>query len=277
MQDACQTHAATADHAAAIEVHAADRGHAASVDGGRAASRHAAVEMAAAQHTDAEHTPAAVVAADATADESAVLMGVPKREGGRAKGEWAVHQVEHTLDYAVESCLWPHLSNGLNLQVVHQYGCADRPRGVRRPMERRMLSHDAALRLALLAHITADIRLRRMCKAASSRLYPGCGAPCRGDHNAVRCVRARVCRSLFPQVGWGHYPALSPIVRAVCDEFGVGYTTAPSFWAALRSHFAHLARINSGSHASVWVRPPGDHAPKAVLRKLHQLDPASDM
>lgn len=33
--------------------------------------------------------------------------------------EWAVHQVEHSVDYAVDSKFWLHVSNGLNLQVVH--------------------------------------------------------------------------------------------------------------------------------------------------------------
>jgi len=33
--------------------------------------------------------------------------------------EWAVHQVENALDYAVESRFWLHISLGLNLQVVH--------------------------------------------------------------------------------------------------------------------------------------------------------------
>jgi len=111
--------------------------------------------------------------------------------------EWAAHQVEHALDYAVDSPLWLHLSIGLNLQVVHH---------------------------------------------------------------------------LFPQVGWGHYTALQPIVRAVCDEHGVRYTTAPSFSAALRSHFAHLARINSGSLASVWPRPARGHAKPGILHRLEQLD-----
>jgi len=228
VQDSCQTHAATSDHAVASQCHAA--------------SQHASVELPASQHTDVEHAPLASTVADATADESAVLMlaednsshasvasppkfaeaqddssragvsgGASRRsiadadveaegagkKGDAHKGEWAAHQIEHTLDYAVDSPLWLHLSNGLNLQVVHH---------------------------------------------------------------------------LFPQVGWGHYPALQPIVRAVCDEYGVSYTTAPSFWAALRSHFAHLARINAGFHASVWIRPPGDHAPRRVLLKLHQLD-----
>lgn len=36
-----------------------------------------------------------------------------------APREWAIQQVEHTLDYAVDSTFWLHVSNGLNLQVVH--------------------------------------------------------------------------------------------------------------------------------------------------------------
>merc|ERR1712032_1401310 len=38
---------------------------------------------------------------------------------GKCLQEWAVHQVEHALDYAVDSKFWLHVSNGLNLQVVH--------------------------------------------------------------------------------------------------------------------------------------------------------------
>jgi fatty acid desaturase len=33
--------------------------------------------------------------------------------------EWATHQVENALDYAVESRFWLHVSVGLNLQVIH--------------------------------------------------------------------------------------------------------------------------------------------------------------
>merc|ERR1712127_287337 len=73
--------------------------------------------------------------------------------------EWAVHQVEHAMDYAVDSKFWLHVSNGLNLQVMHH---------------------------------------------------------------------------LFPQVGWGHYKALVPIVAEVCREFGVHYATEPTFLSAVQ-------------------------------------------
>lgn len=96
------------------------------------------------------------------------------------KQEWARHQVEHALDYASGSRLWLHLSNGLNLQVVHH---------------------------------------------------------------------------LFPQVGWGHYRALAPIVRATCAEFGIAYAHQATFWAALKAHYAHVQRLNSGELADEWVRP----------------------
>jgi len=108
-----------------------------------------------------------------------------------------VHQVEHAVDYAVDSSLWLHLSNGLNLQVVHH---------------------------------------------------------------------------LFPQVGWGHYTSLAPIVADVCAAHGVSYTTQPSFWAALRSHLSHLARVNAGADASVWVQPAPGVASQATLSALGQLD-----
>ena len=37
----------------------------------------------------------------------------------KGKEEWAVHQVGHAMDYAVDSTLWLHASNGLNLQAIH--------------------------------------------------------------------------------------------------------------------------------------------------------------
>jgi hypothetical protein len=50
--------------------------------------------------------------AEASADKE-------KRIESKPLQEWAIHQVEHSLDYAVDSKFWLHISNGLNLQVVH--------------------------------------------------------------------------------------------------------------------------------------------------------------
>lgn len=110
--------------------------------------------------------------------------------------EWAAHQVEHAIDYAVGSTFWLHVSVGLNLQVIHH---------------------------------------------------------------------------LFPQVGWGHYTELSPIVRDVCAEFNVKYTVKPSFWDAVASHYRHLVDINYGPNADVWFRPPVGKANFGTLDLLGQF------
>merc|ERR1712232_337835 len=105
---------------------------------------------------------------EASSQEASLLdTEVPQEPS--APREWAIHQVEHTLDYAVDSYFWLHVSNGLNLQVVHH---------------------------------------------------------------------------LFPQVGWGHYKELSPIVQNVCKEFNVKYSTKPGLFAALWSHYKYLVSIN---------------------------------
>lgn len=71
-------------------------------------------------------------------------------------------------------------------------------------------------------------------------------------------LNLQVEHHLFPQVGWGHYRALAPIVRATCAEFGVAYSEQPSFWAALKGHFSHIRRLNSGELADRWS--PQAHA-----------------
>ena len=68
-------------------------------------------------------------------------------------------------------------------------------------------------------------------------------------------LNLQVEHHLFPQVGWGHYRALAPIVRATCAEFGVTYAHQPTFWAALKAHHAHVQRLNSGELADEWARP----------------------
>lgn len=122
------------------------------------------------------------------------------QHGLSSESEWAVHQVESTMDYAVNSRFWSHVSNGLNLQVVHH---------------------------------------------------------------------------LFPQVGWGHYRELSPIIEEVCAEFGVKYAVKSSFGAALVSHFKYLNRVNTEPQASVWVHPPkgqGEYKNVLLWNNLDQVD-----
>lgn len=52
---------------------------------------------------------------------------------------------------------------------------------------------------------------------------------------------------LFPRVCHLHYPALSGIVRDVCNEHGVQYREHGSMVDALRAHIDHLKRV--GGHA----------------------------
>lgn len=48
---------------------------------------------------------------------------------------------------------------------------------------------------------------------------------------------------LLPQVCHVHYPALSPIVEAVCKEYGVRYSSHPTMWAGIVSHYRWLRRM----------------------------------
>ena len=45
---------------------------------------------------------------------------------------------------------------------------------------------------------------------------------------------------LFPRISHVHYPALAPIVEAVCRENGFRYFAHPTLWAAIRSHLRQL-------------------------------------
>jgi linoleoyl-CoA desaturase len=45
---------------------------------------------------------------------------------------------------------------------------------------------------------------------------------------------------LFPLVPHTHYPKIAEIVRRNCVKHGVRYSSQPSLWGALRSHFLHL-------------------------------------
>ena len=50
---------------------------------------------------------------------------------------------------------------------------------------------------------------------------------------------------LFPKVCHIHYPRLAGLVREVCAEFGVRYTSYPSFSSAVASHGRMLRRMGS--------------------------------
>lgn len=146
-------------------------------------------------HTSANGSP---IGAEDTQDKSAADAEDAEQPAcERPPIEWAIHQVEHALDYSVDSAFWLHVSNGLNLQVVHH---------------------------------------------------------------------------LFPQVGWGHYLEIEPIVREVCKEFNVTYSTKPNLLAALSSHYDYLKSINDEPNGSLWIRPPAGRAGQPALAVLDQVD-----
>jgi linoleoyl-CoA desaturase len=71
---------------------------------------------------------------------------------------------------------------------------------------------------------------------------------------------------LFPHVCHVHYPALAPVVRQTCREFGVRYTAQPSLPSAIASHFRWLRRMGAASgaarareHAGQTAQAAADH------------------
>lgn len=85
-------------------------------------------------------------------------------------------------------------------------------------------------------------------------------------------LNLQVVHHLFPQVAWCHYKDLVPIVQEVCDEFGVRYSKAPTFWAAMASHVKYLGAINDEPHGEVFVEPQERWASRRALSFLGQLD-----
>lgn len=48
---------------------------------------------------------------------------------------------------------------------------------------------------------------------------------------------------LMPHVCHIHYPALSPIVEQLCNEYGIRYSCHPTFWAGVVSHYKWLREM----------------------------------
>ncbi|AWO02094.1 acyl-CoA desaturase [Chitinophaga alhagiae] len=48
---------------------------------------------------------------------------------------------------------------------------------------------------------------------------------------------------LFPRISHVHYPAISKIVEAKCQEFGIQYNSMPTMMSAVRSHFRFMRML----------------------------------
>jgi linoleoyl-CoA desaturase len=93
---------------------------------------------------------------------------MPEGEAGRIPAEWAVHQVQTTVDFAQRNKFLTWYLGGLNFQIEHH---------------------------------------------------------------------------LFPRISHLHYPSIAPIVKSVCESFGVKYNAHRSVLAAARSHFQWLRQM----------------------------------
>jgi fatty acid desaturase len=57
---------------------------------------------------------------------------------------------------------------------------------------------------------------------------------------------------LFPGVSQYHYPAIAPIVKQTCKEFGIPFRYEPTFWAAWLSHWRYLRDLGQQGKAAHW-------------------------
>jgi hypothetical protein len=72
----------------------------------------------------------------------------------------------------------------------------------------------------------------------------------RSVDTSTRCVLATpvcVCDGFCPLQY--HYPAIAPIIKEVCKEYGLQYRVLPSFWSAFKLHLAHLKEMGEAGHA----------------------------
>lgn len=79
---------------------------------------------------------------------------------------------------------------------------------------------------------------------------------------------------LFPQICHVHYPALAPLVRQTCDEFGVGYNAQPSLWGAIASHYRWLRQMSRPPVARRPEEPAGLTDLSSACRDELELMPA---
>jgi len=70
-------------------------------------------------------------------------------------------------------------------------------------------------------------------------------------------INIHVIHHILPQVCHVHYPALTKILKQVCDEFGIEYQENPNIWVALKKHYIILKHL---SHPDATVPRVGKSA-----------------
>ena len=82
---------------------------------------------------------------------------------------------------------------------------------------------------------------------------------------------------LFPKVCHVHYPSLSPIVSATCQEYGIPYRSHPTLREALTTHLRWLRQL--GVHTWPLLRtedPSGTEEPALSARAPEMPKPPSN-
>jgi len=54
----------------------------------------------------------------------------------------------------------------------------------------------------------------------------------------------QVVHHLLPDVAQHHYPTIAPVVKQVCQEYGLPYLYTPSFSSVLKSHYQQLKNLS---------------------------------
>lgn len=86
-------------------------------------------------------------------------------------------------------------------------------------------------------------------------------------------LNSQIVHHIFPQISFGHYKDLHPIVQEVCQKFGVKYTTVPTYREALCKHIQYIKSINDDEqHGSIWVVPPQGKSSRTALKVLGEVD-----
>jgi fatty acid desaturase len=55
----------------------------------------------------------------------------------------------------------------------------------------------------------------------------------------------QVTHHLYPGVSQYHYPAIAPIIKQTCKEYGIEYKCLPTFAAAFHAHIKHLKNMGA--------------------------------
>eukprot|EP00953_Heterococcus_sp_UTEX-ZZ885_P006027 3719-Heterococcus_DN1.PRE.2 len=68
---------------------------------------------------------------------------------------------------------------------------------------------------------------------------------CTPNATAFCTAAISVTHHLYPGVSQYHYPAIAPIIKQTCKEYGIEYKCLPTFAAAFHAHIKHLKNMGA--------------------------------